>query len=70
MSSDETRDMLFGRIFGMIAIVAAGMISKPTTTFEDIEKMLDSLKEMIQVKSYVVEICHHVLINIIPYVSF
>ncbi|KAG2223120.1 hypothetical protein INT45_005676 [Circinella minor] len=69
MSSDETRDMLFGRIFGMIAIVAAGMISKPTTTFEDIEKMLDSLKEMIQVKSYVVEICHHVVINIIPYVN-
>ncbi|KAI9497819.1 DNA polymerase phi-domain-containing protein [Zychaea mexicana] len=69
MSGDETRDMLFGRIFGMIAIVAAGMISRPTTTFQDIERMLDSLKEMAQVKSYVGEICHHVVINLIPHIK-
>ncbi|KAI9274442.1 DNA polymerase phi-domain-containing protein [Phascolomyces articulosus] len=69
MSSDETRDMLFGRIFGLIAIVAAGMISKSTTTYEDIERILDSLSEMTKIKSYVVEICHHVVINMIPYVN-
>ncbi|KAI8145824.1 DNA polymerase phi-domain-containing protein [Fennellomyces sp. T-0311] len=69
MSNDEQRDMLFGRIFGMIAIVAAGMIERPTTTFQDIEKMLDSLHEMTQVKSYVVEICHQVVINMISHIK-
>jgi DNA polymerase phi len=70
MSGDETRDMLFGRLFGLMSIVAAGMISRSSTTTEDICRIVESLHEMATAKSYLAEVCHHVVINIFPHVSF
>jgi len=69
MSGDETRDMLFGRLFGLMSIVAAGMIARSSTTTEDIVRIVESLHEMAKCKSYLAEVCHHVVINILPYVS-
>ncbi|KAI8988871.1 DNA polymerase phi-domain-containing protein [Pilobolus umbonatus] len=69
MSGEEIRDMLFGRLFGLMSIVTAGMISRESTTTEDIIRMLESLKEMSTCKSYLAEVCHHVVINILPHLK-
>ncbi|KAL7313927.1 DNA-directed DNA polymerase [Mucor circinelloides] len=69
MSGDETRDMLFGRLFGLMSIVAAGMIARSSTTTEDIVRIVESLHEMAKCKSYLAEVCHHVVINILPYLK-
>ncbi|KAG0749780.1 hypothetical protein G6F57_001649 [Rhizopus arrhizus] len=69
MKGDEVRDMLFGRLFGLMSIVAAGMISRESTTTEDVVRILTSLQEMSTQKSYLAEVCHHVVINMIPYVK-
>lgn len=69
MSGDETRDMLFGRLFGLMSIVAAGMITRSSTSTEDIIRIVESLHEMATAKSYLAEVCHHVVINILPHVS-
>lgn len=69
MSGDETRDMLFGRLFGLMSVVASGMIARSSTTSEDIIRIVESLHEMATAKSYLAEVCHHVVINILPYVS-
>ena len=70
MSGDETRDMLFGRLFGLMSVVAAGMISRASTSTEDVLRIIESLHEMATSKSYLAEVCHHVVINMLPYVSF
>lgn len=69
MNGDETRDMLFGRLFGLMSIVASGMIARDSTTTEDIIRIVESLHEMALAKSYLAEVCHHVVINLLPYVS-
>lgn len=69
MSGDETRDMLFGRLFGLMSIVAAGMISRSSTSTEDIIRIVESLHEMATAKSYLAEVCHHVVINILPHLK-
>ncbi|GAA5816212.1 hypothetical protein MFLAVUS_009738 [Mucor flavus] len=69
MSGDETRDMLFGRLFGLMSVVASGMIARSSTTSEDIIRIVESLHEMASAKSYLAEVCHHVVINILPYLK-
>ncbi|KAI9246187.1 DNA polymerase phi-domain-containing protein [Sporodiniella umbellata] len=69
MKGDEVRDMLFGRLFGLMSIVAAGMISRESTTEEDFIRILSSLKEMSAKKSYLSEVCHHVVINLLSRVK-
>ncbi|KAI9313750.1 DNA polymerase phi-domain-containing protein [Dichotomocladium elegans] len=66
MTGEESRDMLFGRLFGLMSIITAGMLSKPTTTLEDVERILDSLKDIADAKSFLVEVCYHVVINMLP----
>ncbi|KAI8647210.1 DNA polymerase phi-domain-containing protein [Parasitella parasitica] len=67
MSGDETRDMLFGRLFGLMSIVAAGMLARSSTTTQDIVRIVESLHEMAKCKSYLAEVCHHVVINTLPH---
>ncbi|RCH79723.1 DNA-directed DNA polymerase, partial [Rhizopus stolonifer] len=69
MSGDETRDMLFGRLFGLMSIVAAGMIARDSTFTEDIIRIIENLHEMATTKSYLAEVCHHVVINMLPYLK-
>ncbi|KAG2210865.1 hypothetical protein INT47_000019 [Mucor saturninus] len=69
MSGDETRDMLFGRLFGLMSVVASGMIARESTTTEDIVRIVEGLHEMAKAKSYLAEVCHHVVINILPYLK-
>ena len=69
MNGDETRDMLFGRLFGLMSVVAAGMITRSSTTTEDLVRIVESLHEMAKTKSYLAEVCHHVVINMLTHVS-
>ncbi|CEI97277.1 hypothetical protein RMCBS344292_11413 [Rhizopus microsporus] len=69
LKGDEVRDMLFGRLFGLMSIVAAGMITRESTTTDDIVRILTSLHEMGSLKSYLAEVCHHVVINMLPYLK-
>ncbi|KAF7729634.1 DNA-directed DNA polymerase [Apophysomyces ossiformis] len=69
MSGEEQRDMLFGRLFGLMSIVASGMMTRATTTIEDINRILESLANMVETKSYLSEVCHHVVINMLPHLK-
>ncbi|CAO3684400.1 unnamed protein product [Rhizopus stolonifer] len=66
---EEVRDMLFGRLFGLMSIVAAGMISRESTREEDIVRILTGLQEMSTKKSYLSEVCHHVVVNLISHLK-
>jgi DNA polymerase phi len=68
MSGEEVRDMLFGRLFGLMSIVASGMMTRESTQTEDIVRMIESLHDMATAKSYLAEVCHHVVVNILPHV--
>ncbi|KAI8990992.1 DNA polymerase phi-domain-containing protein [Mycotypha africana] len=67
MSGEEIRDVLFGRLFGLQSIVAAGMIARSSTTTADIIRIVESLHEMATTKSYLAEVCHHVVINMLSH---
>lgn len=69
MSGEETRDMLFGRLFGLMSIITAGMLNKPSTTFDDAERILDSLKDICQAKSYLIEVSYHIVVQMLAAVS-
>ncbi|CDS09480.1 hypothetical protein LRAMOSA10840 [Lichtheimia ramosa] len=65
MSGEETRDMLFGRLFGLMSIITAGMLTKPSTTFDDVERILESLKDICQAKSYLIEVSYHIVVQML-----
>lgn len=69
MSGEETRDMLFGRLFGLMSIITAGMLTKPSTTFDDVERILESLKDICQAKSYLIEVSYHIVVQMLAAVS-
>lgn len=69
MAGEEVRDMLFGRLFGFMSIIAAGMISRPTTTIEDVNRLLENLFQVAKAKAYLVEVCYHVVIQLLLSVS-
>ncbi|KAG0348544.1 DNA-directed DNA polymerase [Podila humilis] len=66
MKGKEERNHMFGRIFGYMSIVQSGMLSRPQTTTEDIQLIVDDLVEYSQEKSYLSECCHQVLVNMLP----
>lgn len=70
MTREEVRDMLFGRLFGFMSIIAAGMISRPTTTIEDVNRLLENLSQVAKAKAYLVEVCYHVVIQLLLSVSY
>ena len=69
MSGEETRDMLFGRLFGLMSIITAGMLAKPSTTLDDVERILESLKDICQAKSYLIEVSYHIVVQMLAAVS-
>lgn len=57
MKRDEEKDMLFGRLFGIHAIVKAQMLGRPSTTIEDFQLMIESLQELSDKKIWLSEPC-------------
>ncbi|KAF9582128.1 DNA-directed DNA polymerase [Lunasporangiospora selenospora] len=66
LKGKEERNQMFGRIFGFMSIVQSNMLSRPTTTDEDIKQIVDDLAQYSQDKSYLAECCHQVLVGMIP----
>ncbi|KAG0071985.1 DNA-directed DNA polymerase [Linnemannia elongata] len=66
MKGKEERNHMFGRIFGYMSIVQSGMLTRPTTSAEDIQLIVDDLVEYSQDKSYLSECCHQVLVTMLP----
>ncbi|KAI7872535.1 DNA polymerase phi-domain-containing protein [Spinellus fusiger] len=69
MSGEEVRDMLFGRLFGLMSVIASGMLIRQSTTAEDATRIIESLFDMAETKSYLSEVCHHVVINMLPFIK-
>ncbi|KAL1914929.1 uncharacterized protein VTP21DRAFT_7845 [Calcarisporiella thermophila] len=67
MKGDEERDMLFGRIFGFMSIVEAGLLERPSTSLEDAKCLVEGLLECAESKSYLSETCYHVIASAIPH---
>ncbi|KND01937.1 DNA-directed DNA polymerase [Spizellomyces punctatus DAOM BR117] len=61
----EERDILFGRIFGLMAICQADMLARPHTTIEDVQEMVTRLLKYASSKSYIKETCFKVLITMV-----
>ncbi|CAO3635815.1 unnamed protein product [Cunninghamella echinulata] len=68
MSGEEVRDMLFGRLFGLMAIVSSGLFqrSSPYMTKDDMLRMLDLVADIANAKHYLLEVSYHVVINMLP----
>jgi DNA polymerase phi len=69
MTGEESRDMMFGRIFGLRSIISSGILNRSSTTVEDFEQIYDDLYEIAQTKTYLSEVCHHVAISTLPIIS-
>ncbi|KAJ3162784.1 hypothetical protein HDU86_003758 [Geranomyces michiganensis] len=65
----EEREVLFGRIFGMMAICQAGMLSRDSTTQEDLKSMTTNLLRYASAKSYLRESCFRVILCMVDSVK-
>ncbi|KAJ3189227.1 hypothetical protein HDU85_002852 [Gaertneriomyces sp. JEL0708] len=61
----EEKDILFGRIFGILAICQADMLRRPHTTLDETKELVTALLKYSSSKSYVRETCFKVLITIL-----
>ncbi|TPX59035.1 hypothetical protein SpCBS45565_g07848 [Spizellomyces sp. 'palustris'] len=61
----EERDILFGRIFGLMAICQADMLARPHTTIEDVQEMVTRVLKYASSKSYIKETCFKVLMTMV-----
>ncbi|TPX35785.1 hypothetical protein SmJEL517_g01918 [Synchytrium microbalum] len=64
MKSQEERDGYFGRIFGFQSFAISGIMSRSSTTIEDVTRMIDELIKYQRAKSYLRECCAGVFISI------
>ncbi|TIA92729.1 hypothetical protein E3P99_00514 [Wallemia hederae] len=46
VKGSEERDLIFGRLFGLQAIVESGLVSRPTTTLEDFEEIMRNVTDL------------------------
>ncbi|ORX88701.1 hypothetical protein K493DRAFT_341123 [Basidiobolus meristosporus CBS 931.73] len=69
MKGQEERDMLFGRIFGFMAIIQSGMLSRDSTELADTQRLVESLVEYSNAKSYLREPCYQLIIAMLPHVQ-
>ncbi|KAJ1886651.1 DNA-directed DNA polymerase, partial [Kickxella alabastrina] len=66
MKGQEQRDMRFGRIFGLMALVQSGIIERTGTTAVDIRKIVMELTAIGSKKSYLREISYVTLTSMVP----
>ncbi|KAJ2851235.1 DNA-directed DNA polymerase [Coemansia brasiliensis] len=66
MKGQEQRDMRFGRIFGLMALVQSGIITRQGTTTVEIRKIVMELVAIGAKKSYLREIAFVTLTSMVP----
>ncbi|KAJ2809962.1 DNA-directed DNA polymerase [Coemansia furcata] len=66
MKGQEQRDMRFGRIFGLMALLQSGIVARPGTTSVEIRKIVGELSAIGAKKSYLREIAYVTLASMVP----
>ncbi|KAJ2685950.1 DNA-directed DNA polymerase [Coemansia spiralis] len=66
MKGQEQRDMRFGRIFGLMALLQSGIVARPGTTSVEIRKIVGELSAIGAKKSYLREIAFVTLASMVP----
>ncbi|KAJ2561034.1 DNA-directed DNA polymerase [Coemansia sp. RSA 1822] len=66
MKGQEQRDMRFGRIFGLMALVQSGIITRAGTTAVEMRKIVMELAAIGAKKSYLREISYVTLTSLVP----
>ncbi|KAJ2864005.1 DNA-directed DNA polymerase [Coemansia aciculifera] len=69
MKGQEQRDMRFGRIFGLMALLQSGIVARPGTTSVEIRKIVGELSAIGAKKSYLREIAYVTLASMVPMLS-
>lgn len=69
MKGEEVRDRIFGRLFGLLSVIGAGMLARPSTTNADLEKIIDEVAQTSRAKDYLTEVSYYVVIHMLPFVS-
>ncbi|KAJ1953055.1 DNA-directed DNA polymerase [Linderina pennispora] len=67
MKGQEQRDMRFGRVFGIMALVQSGALARPaSTTAADIKRIVVELTQIGAKKTYCREICYVTMASLVP----
>ena len=61
--------MYFGRIFGFKAIFISGMLDRPTSSTQDLQRIIKSLLEFASSKAYLREASFDLIISIVKLIS-
>ncbi|OLY78231.1 DNA polymerase V [Smittium mucronatum] len=69
MTGQEQKDMWFGRLFTFLSLATSGVLSKSTTTNEDLSKIVDQLVEMSNIKPWLREASYNTLCRIVQSVD-
>ncbi|CAG8545688.1 9276_t:CDS:10, partial [Acaulospora colombiana] len=65
----ENSDLIFGRVFGFMAIIQSGILWRESSTKENYIETIDNLIACSNYKSYVRESCYHIIISSIPHLK-
>ncbi|KAH6576021.1 hypothetical protein BASA83_010212 [Batrachochytrium salamandrivorans] len=64
-SGQEEKELHLGRLFGYMAICKSGMLTRSSTTMENVLEMTSALLQCISSKSYLAEAAYQVLISML-----
>ncbi|KAJ9081118.1 DNA-directed DNA polymerase [Entomophthora muscae] len=69
MKSEQSRNMMFGRLFGLLSISRSGILAQPHVTVEDWKELISCTFELRESKSYMQEPCSHLILSLISQVK-
>ena len=65
MKGADERDMFFGRLFGIAALVRSGLVARPATTEADYDALIGALHKLRDRKTYLRELATEVLTDVV-----
>ncbi|CAG8566996.1 11388_t:CDS:10 [Diversispora eburnea] len=63
----DNSDIIFGRVFGLMAIIRSGMLWRKDSSKEEYMDVINNLIFCSKCKQYVREMCYHIIISSIPH---
>ncbi|KAI8325305.1 hypothetical protein GQ54DRAFT_283343 [Martensiomyces pterosporus] len=69
MNGQEERDMWFGRVFGLMALIQSGIITRASTTQSEIDKIITELTDIAAKKSYLRELAYVTMSHMVPVIG-
>ncbi|RHZ71883.1 hypothetical protein Glove_251g52 [Diversispora epigaea] len=65
----DNSDIIFGRVFGLMAIIRSGMLWRKNSSKEEYMDVINNLTFCSKCKKYVREMCYHIIISSIPHLK-